>query len=154
VEHPIRIVVNGEKHEILVRPAETLLDVLRTRMGLTGTKKACNTGECGACTVLMDGKAVSSCLTLAVESDGSDILTIEGLSRSGELDPVQNSFLEHGAVQCGFCTPGMIMAAKGLLAEKPEPEEQDVRKALAGHLCRCSGYVKIVEAVLDAKPKR
>jgi carbon-monoxide dehydrogenase small subunit len=154
VEHPIRIIVNGERHEILVRPTETLLDVLRTRLGLTGTKKACNTGECGACTVLMDGKAVSSCLTLAVESDGADILTIEGLSRSGELDPIQNSFLEHGAVQCGFCTPGMIMAAKGLLEEKPEPEEQDVRKALAGHLCRCSGYVKIVEAVLDAKGRR
>ena len=154
MEHPITVVVNGEKHEILVRAAETLLDVLRERLRLTGTKKGCDSGECGACTVLMNGKAVSSCLVLAVETDGAEIRTIEGLGKLDELDPLQNSFLEHGAVQCGFCTPGMIMAAKGLLEENPAPDENDVRRALAGHLCRCSGYVKIVEATLAAKPKK
>jgi carbon-monoxide dehydrogenase small subunit len=142
--------VNNEKVEILVEENETLLEVLRDRLGLTGTKKGCNIGECGACTVIFNGKAINSCLLLAVQADGAEILTIEGMSSNGELHPIQTSFLEHGAVQCGFCTPGMIMAAKALLDGNPNPNEEEVREALSGHLCRCTGYVKIVDSVLAA----
>jgi carbon-monoxide dehydrogenase small subunit len=127
--------------------------VLRETFGLTGTKKGCNEGECGTCTVLLDGKPVASCLVLAVEAQGRSIETVEGLAQDGELHPLQQAFWEHGAFQCGFCTPGVLMAAKGLLNENPRPNEQEARKAIAGNLCRCTGYNKYVEAILDAAAK-
>jgi len=127
--------------------------VLRETFGLMGTKKGCNEGECGACTVLMDDSPVLSCLTLAVEAQGKRIVTVEGLAKNGELDPLQKSFIEHGALQCGFCTPGMLMAARGLLLENPHPGEPEVRQAIAGNLCRCTGYDKIVKAILAVAEK-
>jgi len=142
--------VNGELYEVAVHPHWTLLEVLREELDLTGAKKGCDAGDCGGCTVILDGKPVVSCLTLAVEADGRDILTIEGLAQNGQLHPIQNAFVEHGAIQCGFCTPGMIMSAKALLDENPNPTEEEVRRAIAGNLCRCTGYVKIVEAILAA----
>ena len=142
--------INGEIYEEEVDIRRTLLEVLRESFGLTGTKRGCNEGECGACTVLLDGKPVPSCLVLAIEAQGKRIQTVEGLSHDGELHPLQQAFIEHGAFQCGFCTPGMLMAAKGLLNENPKPSEQDARRAIAGNLCRCTGYNKIVEAILDA----
>jgi len=145
--------VNGERYEAAVEPNRTLLEVLWEDLGLTGTKMGCNSGECGACTVLLDGMAVCSCLTLAVEAQGKDILSIEGLSSNGKLHPVQQAFIDHHAVQCGYCTPGMIMSAKALLDKNPDPTEDEVRSALQGNLCRCTGYVKIVEAILAAKEK-
>jgi carbon-monoxide dehydrogenase small subunit len=146
----ITLKINGEGHQLKVRPHWTLLYVLREELGLTGTKLSCGTGECGACTVLMDGRAVSSCLILAASAEGREITTIEGLSQGDELHPLQSSFVKHGAIQCGFCTPGMIMSAKALLDENPEPTRAEVREAIAGNLCRCTGYVKIVEAIMDA----
>ena len=144
----IELVVNGDRFEIAVASHWTLLEVLREQLGLTGTKEACNTGECGSCTVLIDGKAVLSCLILAVEAEGKPIMTIEGLrGRDGELDPLQKAFHRHGAVQCGFCTPGMILASKALLDESPRPIQPEIREALRGHYCRCTGYDKIFEAV-------
>ncbi|MBW2065252.1 MAG: (2Fe-2S)-binding protein [Deltaproteobacteria bacterium] len=142
--------VNGERYELEVAPWRTLLEVLRDTLNLTGTKQSCAEGHCGACTVIVDGDAVNSCLMLAVEADGKEILTIEGLARGGRLDPIQEKFVTHGAVQCGFCTPGMIMATKAFLEENPNPREDDVKEALAGHLCRCTGYVQIIEAVMAA----
>jgi len=142
--------INGLDYRAEVDIRRTLLEVLREEFGLMGTKKGCNEGECGACTVLLDEKPVLSCLLLAVEAQGKKIVTVEGLASGGELDPLQKSFLKHGALQCGFCTPGMIMTAKGLLKENPAPSEEQVRHALAGNLCRCTGYDKIVAAVLDA----
>ncbi len=145
--------VNGEDYRISVEPRRTLLEVIRNDLGLTGTKLGCGGGECGACTVILDGKAVKSCLMLALDARGKEVWTIEGLSRIGDLDPLQKAFVERGAIQCGFCTPGMIMASKALLDENPHPSEQEVKDALAGNLCRCTGYVKILEAVLSvAKP--
>ena len=141
--------VNGEKHEVLIKPNRTLLDVLRNELLLTGTKEACGSGECGACTVLVDGKPVNSCITLAVEAEGKEILTIEGLSRDGRLHPLQKAFMDHHAFQCGFCTPGMIMAAKAFLDRNPEPTREDIRNAIAGNICRCTGYENAVDAVLD-----
>jgi carbon-monoxide dehydrogenase small subunit len=132
-----------------VRPGETLLHVLRERLRLTGTKEGCGKGECGACTVLLDGKPVNSCLVLAFEVDGREVVTIEGLGR-GELHPLQRAFVEHGAVQCGFCTPGLILAAKALLDEDPDPDEAAIRRGIAGNLCRCTGYVKVVDAIRAA----
>ncbi len=146
----IQLRVNGELYEVAVHPHWTLLEVLREELDLTGAKKGCDAGDCGGCTVILDGKPVFSCLTLAVEADGRDILTIEGLAQNGQLHPIQNAFVEHGAIQCGFCTPGMIMSAKALLDENPNPTEEEVRQAIAGNLCRCTGYVKIVEAILAA----
>ena len=146
----IQLRVNGELYEVAVHPHWTLLEVLREELDLTGAKKGCDAGDCGGCTVILDGKPVVSCLTLAVEADGRDILTIEGLAQNGQLHPIQNAFVEHGAIQCGFCTPGMIMSAKALLDENPKPTEEEVRRAIAGNLCRCTGYVKIVEAILAA----
>ena len=145
--------INGEIYEDEVDVRRTLLEVLREGFGLTGTKRSCNEGECGTCTVLLDGKPVASCLVLAVEAQGKMIETVEGLAQKGELHPLQQAFLEHGAVQCGFCTPGVLMAAKGLLNENPKPSEEEVRSAIAGNLCRCTGYNKYVEAILDAATK-
>jgi aerobic carbon-monoxide dehydrogenase small subunit len=148
----ITLVVNGQRHELEIEPRRTLVDVLRTDLGLTGTKKVCELGDCGACTVIMDGRAVNSCLVLGVEADGKEVLTVEGLATGAGLDPLQQSFVEHGAVQCGFCTPGMLLSAKALLDENPKPSELEVRTALAGNLCRCTGYAKIVEAVMAMRP--
>jgi len=147
---PIRIKVNGEWRELSVQPRERLADVLRERLGLTGTKLGCGEGECGACTVNLDGKAVLSCLLLAVQADGLEVRTIEGLRRDGELHPLQASFVRESAIQCGFCTPGMIMAAEALLEREPDPSERAVRKGLANNLCRCTGYERQVQAVLEA----
>lgn len=145
--------INGLPYSVDIDVRRTLLEVLRENLGLMGTKKGCNEGECGACTVLMEGRPVLSCLVLAVEAQDKKIETVEGLSRNGELHPLQQSFIEHGSLQCGFCTPGMLMAAKGLLDENPRPSEPEVRQAIAGNLCRCTGYDKIVEAILDAAEK-
>lgn len=145
----IRLDVNGEIREVKVQPYWTLLYVLREELGLTGPKCSCNLGDCGACTVLMDGKAVPSCLVLAAQAEGKKITTIEGLSDGGKLHPLQEAFARHGAIQCGFCTPGMILSAKALLDEIPHPAEEDVQEAIEGNLCRCTGYTKIVEAILD-----
>jgi aerobic-type carbon monoxide dehydrogenase small subunit (CoxS/CutS family) len=145
--------INGKIYEDEIDVRRTLLEVLRENFGLTGTKKGCNEGECGSCTVLLDGKPVTSCLVLAIEAQGKRIETVEGVAENGELHPLQHAFIEHGAFQCGFCTPGTLMAAKGLLIENPRPSEEDVRKSIAGNLCRCSGYNKYVEAILDAAEK-
>ncbi|MCS7254589.1 MAG: (2Fe-2S)-binding protein [Armatimonadota bacterium] len=149
----VRLRVNGDERELEVQPYERLIDVLRYRLGLTGTKEGCSTGDCGACSVLMDGKLVPSCLVLALSADGRDIVTIEGLSSGDELHPIQQAFIECGAVQCGFCTPGMILAAKALLDENPNPTLEEIKQALSGNLCRCTGYVKIFEAVQAAAAK-
>lgn len=146
----IQLKVNGEDCEVFVEPRKLLLDVLRDELNLTGVKEACQDGSCGACTVLIDGKAIRSCLTLAIEARGKEILTIEGLARDGQLHPLQRAFIDHFAVQCGYCIPGMILSAKALLDENPDPTEKEVRVGLSGNLCRCSGYLKIVEAVLAA----
>lgn len=143
----IVLTVNGEEHEVAVEPQATLLEVLREQLALTGTKEACGTGECGSCTVLIDGKPVLSCLMLAVDCVRRDIITIEGIAVGGKLSKVQQSFHDAGAVQCGFCTPGMVLTTTALLAEHPQPSEVDIKKALEGNLCRCSGYNKIMEAV-------
>jgi carbon-monoxide dehydrogenase small subunit len=141
--------VNGENYEVFTESWKTLERVLREDLGLTGVKEGCNTGNCGVCTVLIDGKAVKSCLVLAFQAQGKDILTIEGLSKNG-LHLLQQAFIDHFAIQCGFCTPGMVLAAKALLDENPNPTEEEVKLGLSGNLCRCTGYVKIVEAVLAA----
>jgi len=139
--------VNGRDYEVAARPAERLLDVLRNQLGLTGAKEGCGTGQCGACTVLMDGRPVVSCLVFASDAAGHEITTIEGLTPAGRLHPLQDAFLRHGAIQCGFCTPGMVLAAKALLDENPNPTDEDIRRALVGNLCRCTGYRKIFEAI-------
>lgn len=146
----IRLVVNGETYEVIVKASETLLDVLRDKLRLTGTKEGCDTGKCGACTVLIDGQAVRSCLTLAVSVEDKEITTIEGLAKGEELHPLQQAFIEHGALQCGFCTPGMILTAKAFLDENPTPTEDEVKEAIAGNICRCTGYSSIVEAIQGA----
>lgn len=146
----IETTINGESSEFLCDPAESLLAALRDRLGLTGTKEGCSTGDCGACSVLLDGRLVASCLVLAAEAQGRSVTTIEGVAASDALHPVQQKFLEHAALQCGICTPGFIVAATALLDRNPEPSEQQVRYWLAGNLCRCTGYDKIVRAVLDA----
>lgn len=140
--------VNGESYEVAVEPRMTLLDVLRDNLGLTGTKKACDLGNCGSCTVLLDGKPVVSCLLLAVDTRGRDILTIEGLAKNGQLHPLQQAFVDYTALQCGFCTPGMLLSAKALLDSNPEPTEEEVKEAISGNLCRCTGYGNIIEAIL------
>jgi len=147
----IRIRVNGDEHRLAVDPWRTLNEVLREDLNLTGTKLGCGSGDCGACTVIVDGRTVSSCLALAVEMDGREITTVEGLAPSGEsLHPIQEAFVQKGAVQCGFCTPGMQMSALYLLRNKPLPSEQEIRESLSGNLCRCTGYTKIVEAISAA----
>jgi carbon-monoxide dehydrogenase small subunit len=139
---------------MVVAPFERLIDTLRCRLGLTGVKEGCGEGECGACTVIMDGLAVNACMVLTYQARGRSILTIEGLSPPGRLDPLQESFIENGAIQCGYCTPGMIMAAKALLLRNPSPSESEIREALAGNLCRCTGYVNIIRATEAAAGKR
>lgn len=146
----VTFAVNGETVCLSVPPDASLLDTLREDLELAGAKQGCGEGECGACSVLLNGKVVNSCLVLAVECAGAEVLTIEGLGRSGKLHPIQEAFVQAGAVQCGFCTPGMIMAAYALLQENPSPSEADVRRALEGNLCRCTGYRKIIDAVLAA----
>ncbi len=152
--------VNGRECQVAAGPAERLVDVLRSRLGLTGTKEGCSTGQCGACTVLLDGEPVASCMIFAADAAGREITTIEGLAPAGELHPLQQAFLEHGAVQCGFCTPGMILSAKALLDRNPDPSDEDIARALVGNLCRCTGYRKIYDAIKSygsatrARPKR
>ena len=148
-EKKIRTVVNGEIYERTIPVCMTLAEFLRDELGLTGTKIGCNEGECGACTVLLNGSAVNSCLVLAVEADTQEVLTIEGLS-NGELHPLQQAFLDAGAVQCGFCTPGMILTAKALLDNNPHPSEDEIRKGIEGNICRCTGYNRIISAIMSA----
>ena len=145
--HRVQITVNDEEHDLLVQPAKTLLDLLRHELGLTGTKKGCDEGDCGACTVIVDGKVVTACLVLAVEVDGARITTIEGLQEGDALHPIQQAFVDSGAVQCGFCTPGLILTTKALLDEIPNPSEDEIKHYLEGNLCRCTGYAKILDAV-------
>jgi aerobic carbon-monoxide dehydrogenase small subunit len=146
----ISLQVNGGRYELDVTPNRLLLDVLRDELSLTGARRGCEDSICGACTVLLDGRSVHACSVLAVRASGHNVLTIEGLAQKGRLHPLQESFIHHGAIQCGYCTPGMILAAKALLAENSKPTEQEVRSGLIGNLCRCTGYVKIVQAVLAA----
>ena len=152
--YPLTMTLNGESVTVEVEPFELLVDVLRDKLGLTGTKIGCNEGECGACTVIMDGQAVLSCLLPAMKAQGREVVTIEGLSRGDELHPLQQAFIEKGAVQCGYCTPGMIMSAKALLDENPRPSIDEIEEALAGNLCRCTGYFQIVEAIEAAIESR
>ncbi len=146
----VQLSINGETHTLEVEPHWTLLDLLRDRLGLLGTKRGCDKGDCGTCTVLVDGRPINACLYLAVRADGKAVRTVEGLESGEGLHPLQKAFLEKGAVQCGFCTPGMLMAATSLLETNPNPTEADIRRALSGNLCRCTGYQHIVEAVLSA----
>ena len=148
-EVQIELTVNGTNYQVRVPPWRMLVEVLRENLGLMGTKKSCNEGECGACTIIMDGRPVTSCLVLALDARGKDIVTIEGLSEGEKLDPIQESFLRHGALQCGFCTPGMVMASKALLNENPNPTLAEAREAIAGNLCRCTGYQHIIDAILN-----
>lgn len=149
----ITLNINGETYEVAVEPRTTLFDMLHDKLGLTGTKKSCDLGNCGSCTVLIDNKPVLSCLILAVEAQGKDILTIEGLEKNGQLHPLQQAFIDYAALQCGFCTPGMILSAKALLDSNPQPTEEEVKEAISGNLCRCTGYTNIVEAILKVARK-
>ena len=151
--YPMSVTINGEIYNIEVEPHKTLLWVLREQLNITGPKECCGIGECGACTVLMDGKSVNSCLVLAIEADGHEIVTIEGLGGPEGLDPIQQAFIDQGGVQCGFCTPGMIMSAKYLLDNNPNPSEEEIAVALSGNYCRCTGYKNIIEAVKAAAIK-
>ena len=154
MKHMIKIRVNGDTYSLAIDPWRTLNEVLREDLNLTGTKLGCGSGDCGACTVMVDGRTVSSCLTLAAEVDGKDIMTVEGIAPSGdELHPIQEAFIEKGAIQCGFCTPGMEISALYLLKRNPSPKEGEIRASLSGNLCRCTGYNKIVEAISAAAEK-
>ena len=146
----ITLTVNGTPYEVAIEPRQSLLQLLREELHLTGTKEGCSEGECGACTVLLDGKTVDSCLIFGLEAQGREVTTIEGLAHGDQLHPVQKAFAEYGAVQCGFCTPGMILSAKALLDSNPQPTEAEIRQGISGNLCRCTGYVKIVEAIQAA----
>jgi carbon-monoxide dehydrogenase small subunit len=150
MKYSLDLVVNGDAVSLQVKPYQSLLDVLRNELDLRGAHRGCDSGDCGACTVLLDGKPVTSCLVLALDAEGSELLTVEGVAQSGVLQPIQTAFVTLGAIQCGFCTPGMIMSAVALLNENPHPSGDETRLALAGNLCRCTGYVKIVEAVVAA----
>jgi carbon-monoxide dehydrogenase small subunit len=150
MERIIHLDINDENYEVIVRPRESLLDVLRNKLGLTGTKIGCNEGDCGACTVIMEGRTVNACLVLAVEAEGQKIVTIEGLAQGPQLHPLQESFIRYGGFQCGYCTPGMLLSAKALLDENPDPSEEEIRKGVSGNLCRCTGYAKIVESIKEA----
>jgi carbon-monoxide dehydrogenase small subunit len=153
MKHILKLNVNGEEYEVLTEIHKTLLEVLREDLELTGTKRGCDLGTCGTCTVLIEGRPYLSCLTLAVDVQGKKVLTIEGLAKGGDLHPLQKAFAEKGAIQCGFCTPGMILTAKAFLDDQPHPSGDEVKKAIAGNLCRCTGYVKIVEAILSVTLK-
>ena len=153
MKQAIKLKVNGQVYELEAQPWRTLLEVIRDQLGFTGTKESCSEGHCGTCTVLMDNEAVNSCLVLAIEAQGKDIVTIEGLAQDGRLHPVQEAFVEYGGLQCGFCTPGMIMATKAFLDENPDPGPEEIKRALQGHLCRCTGYVQVVESVQGAVQK-
>ncbi len=150
----LEFTVNGERHKLDVEPDERLLDVLRNKLGLTSVKEGCSEGECGACTVIMDGNAVTSCTVLAIQARGKEILTTEGLEKAGELDKLQKSFMENGAIQCGYCTPGMLMSSKALLMKNSNPTDEDIKRAIEGNLCRCTGYTKIIESVKDVINKK
>jgi len=150
VKKIISLTVNGDKYDVAVSPNQTLVDVVRNDLGLTGTKRGCGMGTCGVCTMIIDGKAMLACLLLAVECQGRSITTIEGISSADDLHPIQKSFIENGAVQCGFCTPGIVMTAKALLDENPSPDDDEIKDALAGTFCRCTGHIKIMEAVKKA----
>lgn len=147
MRYPVQFTVNGMPVDAAVEPAQTLLDFLREGLGLTGTKEGCGTGDCGACTIILNGRPVNSCLTLAAEADGAEVQTIEGLSQDGGIDPIQKALVEYGGTQCGFCTPGFVMMAKAFLATNPHPTEDELRMGIAGNLCRCTGYDKIVKAI-------
>ena len=153
MKQPVRLTVNGERFELFVEAKKTLLDLLRENLELTGTKRGCDNGECGACTVLLNGQPVNACLVLAVEADGQEVMTIEGMADGNHLHALQEAFIHHGAVQCGYCSPGMILTAKALLDENPRPTAMEVRKAIAGNLCRCGTYNKVVKAVLSVASK-
>ena len=146
--YPVSLTVNGEKYSALIPPGRTLLELLREDLGLTGAKRGCDDSNCGACTVILNGQAVKSCCMLALQAQGAEVVTIEGMAPKGGLHPLQQAFIDHFALQCGFCTPGMIMAAKAILDENPDASEDDIREGLHGNLCRCTGYKKIVEAVM------
>jgi len=146
----ISLSVDGRRYELAIEPRRTLLELLREDLGLTGTKKGCGIGDCGACTVLVDGVATFSCLTLAIQVEGCAVETVEGLAKDGKLNRLQQAFVDHGAIQCGFCTPGVLMVSTELLRRNPQPSEHDIRQAISGNLCRCTGYQKIVEAVQAA----
>jgi len=146
----IQLTVNGETHDLVVTPTRTLLDVIRDNLGLTGTKRGCDLGACGACAVLLDGRPVNACLVLAVEAAGQEIVTIEAIASGGKLHPVQEAFVQQGAVQCGFCTPGLVVTVKALLDERPNASESEIREAISGNICRCTGYVKVLDAVRAA----
>lgn len=150
MKHPLSLTINGEPRELLVEAYDSLLDMLRDALQLTGTKKGCDEGDCGACTVLMNGKTITSCMVLALDARDQEITTVEGLMQNNRLHPVQDAFVQYGGVQCGFCTPGLIMSGVGLLLENPNPTEEDVRYAIGGNLCRCTGYAKVVQAILKA----
>jgi aerobic carbon-monoxide dehydrogenase small subunit len=150
MKKPLQLTVNGENRQLFVEPYYSLLDTLRDELHLTGTKKGCDEGDCGACTILLNGKPVTACLVLAHSTHDADITTIEGLAGGDQLHPVQQAFVEHGGLQCGFCIPGLIMAATGFLNENPAPTEEEVRLAIGGNLCRCTGYARVVEAILSA----
>ena len=152
--HRIALTVNGEYEQVDVPSQMTLMQMLRDKLALTGTKNGCNAGECGACTVLLNGEPVNSCMVLAVECAGAEVLTVEGLSRDGVLDPVQQAIIDHGGVQCGFCTPGILISSRALLDRQPDPSEDEIRQALVGNLCRCTGYLRIVDAVKDAASRQ
>lgn len=149
----IEITINGRKRQFDVEPNKLLLNLVRDELYLTGTKYGCGIGECGACTVHMDGQAVLACMVLAVDADGRSVTTIEGVANGGKLDPVQEAYIEEGAIQCGFCTPGFIMSTKALLKENPDPSEEEIREYLKGNYCRCTGYVNIIKAVQSAAKK-
>ena len=153
-QHRISLTINGELEQVEVPSQMTLLQMLRDKLALTGTKNGCSAGECGACTVMLNGEAVNSCMVLAVECQGANVVTVEGLAQDGVLDPVQQAIIDHGGVQCGFCTPGMLISARALLDRNPDPSEAEIRAALVGNLCRCTGYLRIVEAVQDAAQRQ
>jgi len=153
MKYPLKLTVNGELFEVEIPANRTLLDLLRNDLDLKGTKEGCGTGECGACTVLLDGEPVNSCLVLALQADGREVITIEGVSDGERLHPIQEAMIHHGAIQCGFCTPGMILSAKALLDRDPNPTERKIRESLVGNFCRCTGYQKIVDAILSLRSR-
>jgi carbon-monoxide dehydrogenase small subunit len=152
--HQITLTVNGESEQVIVPSNLTLLQMLRDKLALTGTKNGCTAGECGSCTVLLNGEPVNSCMVLAVECDGSEVLTVEGLAKDSGLDPIQETIIAHGGVQCGFCTPGILISARALLDRSPDPSDAEIREALVGNLCRCTGYLRIVDAVKESAQRQ